>query len=118
MNPLPAVAVAAQAFEARAARATTAGAQAFARLLAVAEEHDSGQARRVARFLAAAFDGEAFALDPFDLRAVDVAIGDDMLACLDTLRWARADLHRLVPRGEPRVRAVLHRWGLGWPVRP
>jgi len=57
-------------------------------------------------------------MNPLPAVAVDVAIGDDMLACLDALRWARADLHRLVPRGEPRVRAVLHRWGLGWPVRP
>lgn len=118
MTPLTVLAAAARTHEARSARATAAAAQAFARLLALAEAHDSGQARRVARFLAAVFDGEVFTLDPFDLRAVDVAIGDDMLACLDALRWGRADLHRLVPCGEARLLAVLQRWGLAWPVRP
>jgi hypothetical protein len=96
----------------RAARATAAGAQAFARLLRLAEELDSGQARRVARFLASTYDGETFNFDLFDLRAVDAAISDDMLRCLDALRWGRADLHALVPDGEARVLAAIERWGL------
>lgn len=95
--------------------ATAAGAQAFARLLKLAEERDSGQIARVARFVAATYNGAAFPLDPFDLRAVDVAIGDDMLCCLDALRWARADLHTLAPDGDARMRAVIERWGLPWP---
>lgn len=98
-----------------ATAATAAGAQAFARLLRLAEELDSGQARRVARFLASTFDGESFAFDLFDLRAVDVALSDDMLRCLDALRWGRADLYTLVPDGEARVRAVIERWGLHRP---
>jgi len=95
-------------------QATQAGAQAFARLLRLAEERDSGQIRRIARFLAALYNGEAFRLDPFELRAVDIAISDDMLCCLDALRWARADLHTLVPHGDARMRAVIERWGLQW----
>ncbi len=95
--------------------ATRQGAQAFARLLALAEQRDSGQIARVARFIAATYNGDAFPFDPFELRAVDTAIGDDMLCCLDALRWGRADLHRLVPDGDARVRAVIERWGLHWP---
>ena len=101
--------------EHRSRQATQAGARAFARLLQLAEERDSGQIHRVARFLAATYNGQAFPLDPFELRAVDIAIGDDMLCCLDALRWARADLYTLVPDGDARMRAVIDRWGLQWP---
>ena len=95
--------------------ATATGAQAFARLLHLAEERDSGQIARIARFLAATYNGQAFPLDVFELRAVDVEISDDMLQCLDALRWGRADLHTLVPDGDRRMQAVIVRWGLRWP---
>lgn len=103
------------ACDARSLQATRAGAQAFARLLKLAEERDSGQIARIARFLAAAYNGQAFQLDLFELRAVDIAISDDMLTCLDALRWGGADLYTLVPDGNARVRAVIDRWGLRWP---
>ena len=103
------------ACDALSLQATQAGAQAFARLLKLAEERDSGQIVRVVRFVAATYDGAAFPLDPFELRAVDIAISDDMLRCLDALRWARADLYTLVSDGDTRVRDVIARWGLGWP---
>ena len=96
-------------------QATQAGAQAFARLLTLAETRDSGQIPRVARFLAATYNGQAFQLDLFELRAVDIAISNDMLCCLDALRWGRADLHTLIPDGDDRVRAVIKRWDLRWP---
>ena len=54
-------------------------------------------------------------LDVFELRAVDVAISDDMLQCLDALRRGCADLHTLVPDGDRRMQAVIARWGLRWP---
>jgi hypothetical protein len=92
---------------------TQQGAQAFARLLKVAEERESGQPRRVAQFVAATYNGRAYPFDLFELRAVDVDISDDMLCCLDALRWGRSDLYRLVPDGEQRVRAAIRRWGLG-----
>ena len=103
--------------DARSRQATQAGAQAFARLLALAEERDSGQIPRVARFVAAVYNGEAFPFDLFELRAVDIAISDDMLCCMDALRWGRADLHSLLPNGDARVRAAIDRWGLRWPRR-
>ena len=102
--------------DARARQATQAAAQAFTRLLQLAEERDSGQIQRIARFLAATYNGQAFPFDLFELRAVDVCIGDDMLCCLDALRWARADLYTLVPNGDARLRAVIKRWDLRWPA--
>ncbi len=103
------------ACDALSLQATQAGAQAFARLLKLAEERDSGQIPRIARFLAATYNGHAFPFDLFELRAVDIAISNDMLCCLDALRWGRADLHTLIPDGDARVRAVIERWGLRWP---
>lgn len=99
--------------DARAHEATSRGAEAFARLLKLAETGDSGQIRRVADFVGATYNGRRYRFDPFELRAVDVSISDDMLSCLDALRWACADLYHLVPNGEPRVRAVIRQWGLG-----
>ena len=48
------------ACDALSIRATQAGAQAFARLLTLAETRDSGQIPRIARFLAATYNGQAF----------------------------------------------------------
>lgn len=112
MNPLPEMLDDLDTFAARSSEATRKGAQAFARLLLLAETRDSGQIPRIARFVAATYNGHAFPLDPFELRAVDVAISDDMLCCLDALRWGRADLHTLIPEGDARVSAVIARWGL------
>jgi hypothetical protein len=75
---------------ARSQKATSQAERAFARLLKIAEQGDSGQTRRVAAFIASTFNGRTFPFDLFELRAVDVGIGDDMLCCLDALRWARA----------------------------
>lgn len=103
-------------FESRSTEATRKGTHAYARLLRLAETRDSGQIPRVARFIAATYNGQAFALDPFELRALDIEISDDMLCSLDALRWGRADLYSLVPDGDRRVRAVIDRWGLVWPA--
>ena len=98
------------------ARATqAAAAHAFERLLTLAEQRDSGQIRHVVRFLASSYNGEAFPFDLFELRAVDIEISDDMLVCLDALRWAKADLFKLVPDGEKRVQRAIEAWGLPWP---
>ena len=102
-------------FEPRSRDATATGALAFARLLALTEQRNSGQIARVVQFIAATYNGQAFAFDLFDPRALDIDISDDVLRCLDALRWARADLYTLVPDGDARVRAVIDRWGLQWP---
>lgn len=99
----------------RACEAQAKAAQALLRLLEVAERQDSGQARRVAAFLASTFDGAVYPFDLFELRSLDVALADDALACIDALRWGRADLHKLVPDGERRIAAVIDSWGLAKP---
>ena len=96
----------------RAAKAQAAGAQAYARLLRQAEDGTSGQAARIARFVAATYNGTAFPLDLFELRAVDVEISDDMLLCLDALRWGKSDLYSLIPNGDERIRAMIKDWKL------
>lgn len=98
-------------------RAQAQAAHALERLLGLAETRDSGQSRTVVRFIASTFNGQAFALDPFDLRTVDVAISEDMLICLDALRWGRADLYKLVSEGAKQILAVCETWGLQWPDR-
>ena len=104
-----------QRMELRKREATAKGGHAFERLLQLAETRDSGQIRRIAFFLAATYNGEAFPFDLFELRAVDEAIGDDMLLCIDALRWGQCDLYRLVPDGDKRVKKVIEKWGLKWP---
>ena len=99
----------------RKSEATAKGGHAYQRLLQLAEAGSSGQANAVARFLASAYNGQDFPYDFYDLRLVDIAISDDMLLCLDALRWGQADLHTLVPDGDRRVRAVIDQWGLKWP---
>ena len=115
MSPHEEIEAALDEYQTRSRAASATGAQAFASLLRLAEERNSGQITRVVGFLAATYNGQAFPLDLFELRAVDVAISDDMLQCLDALRWGRADLYTLVPDGDSRVRAVIQRWGLRWP---
>lgn len=99
----------------RAQKAQASAAQAYERLLSLSETSDSGQARRVAHFIAATFDGQTFPLDLFELRTVDVAISDDMLACIDALRWGKADLYKLIPDGHARVLRLCQTWGIKWP---
>ncbi len=96
----------------RATAVQAQAAHAFARLLEIAENSDTGQARRVSRFIAGTFNGRAYPFDLYDLRGLDVAIGDDMLVCLDALRWAKADLFNLVPNGETRVKGVIKSWDI------
>ena len=86
----------------RKGEATEKGGHAYQRRLQLAETSDSGEVRRVAFFIAAIYNGEAFPFDLFELRAVDEAISDDMLLCIDALRWGQSDLHSLVPDGDRR----------------
>jgi hypothetical protein len=99
----------------RSSEATAKGGQAFLRLLVLAETRNSGQIPRIAKFIASTYNGDAFPFDLFELRALDIEISDDMLLCIDALRWGRADLYSLIPDGDKRVKAVIELWGLQWP---
>ena len=85
---------------------------AFEELLHLAESNDSGQIPRIAKFIAATYNGRVHTFDLFELRCLDVAVSNKMLICLDCLRWGNSDLFRLVPNGDARVRAVIEKWGL------
>ena len=98
-------------WDARARRSTAEGGHAFERLLRIAERTDNGQARAVAMFVAAAVGYCRF--DMYCLQPVDVEISDDMLACLDAVRWGKAPLPNLVADGWERAEAVSRSWGYG-----
>lgn len=90
-------------WEQRAQAAQAKAAQALLRLIELAERSDTGQARRVAGFLASAFNGTRYPFDLLELRMLDVSLSDDALACIDALRWGKADLYKLLPDGERRM---------------
>jgi hypothetical protein len=54
-----------------------------------------------------------------DVQVTQALDGESKNAPATTIRWtcdgSRADLHTLIPEGEPRVRAVIERWCLRWP---
>jgi hypothetical protein len=97
--------------ESRGKTATTKGALALQRLLNLAETRNSGQIHSIAQFIGACWNGRRH-FNFFDLRILDTAISDDMLAVLDALRWAQADIENMVPDGHARVEAVLALWGM------
>lgn len=97
----------------RASAAERKAAVAFERLLSQAESAQSGDGRRAAVFIAGTYNGAAFPFNLFELRSVDVDVSDDMIDCIDAIRWGTSDLHELVRDGEQRVRYVLDRWLLG-----
>lgn len=86
----------------RAAAATPAGGQALERLLRLAESRDIGQIRRVVLLLGAVWNG-ARHFDPYELRALDTEISDDILAVLDALHWAKVSINDLAPSAEARI---------------
>lgn len=65
--------------------------------------------------IASTFDGANFPFDLFELRSVDVEISDDMLVCLDALRWGKADLWKLIPDGHDRILRLCEAWVIEWP---
>lgn len=56
----------------RAIEAQAQAAHAYARLLDIAETSDTGQASRVAKFLAGTFNGQAHPFDLFDLAGIKI----------------------------------------------
>ncbi|MDM0030503.1 DUF7673 family protein [Variovorax saccharolyticus] len=94
----------------RAAAVRRRAGAAMDRLLVLAEQGCGAEIECVAQFLASTYSPDVFAFDPFDLRRVNVATSDDMLLCLDALRWGRAELYELIPYGEMRIQDVMKDW--------
>lgn len=88
--------------------ATERGLAALERLLRLAAERQSTQARNCFEFLRALREQRAFPL-PL-LRGVEREVGDDMLAVLDAYRYARVSLIEQVEGGARRVGKVIDRW--------
>ena len=97
-------------WERQKVQAKAAGAQALSRLIRFAERSDTGQSRTVAGFIAALIEARPY--DMYDLHDVDVAISDDMLICLDAIRWIRYTLVELVPGGRRRCISLCECRGL------
>ena len=100
---------------ARAKRSLTAGGLAYERLLRVAERSLPGGGHDVAIFIAATAGHRPF--DFWYLPRVDVETSDDMLACMDTIRWGTVHLPDLVVDGWARADVICERWGLLTPWR-
>jgi hypothetical protein len=83
---------------------------AFVRLLCLAETRHGPQTLVVAWFVASSSRRGQPPFNLFELRNVDVAVSDDLLCCMDALRWGGLELHDLVHDGERRVRAVIEAW--------
>lgn len=90
--------------------ATANGIQAFERLLDLAETRDSGQIERIAQFLAWVWGVKKEISCDF-LMSLDRAIGDDMLAVLQAIRWNRISVAYLAVNGHKRIPEALHDWG-------
>lgn len=86
-----------------------AGACALERLLCIAERSIAGQASSVAEFIASMQGYVRF--DIFNLRAVDEEISNDMLTCLEVIRWGKVPITDLLAGGAERAEAVSHKWG-------
>jgi hypothetical protein len=86
-------------------RATERGLAAFDRLLRRAEERGMRHTADILAFVAAVRDDRPLALHT--LRGLDQEIGDDMVAVLDAVRYARLNLVEHVDGGPRRVARVL-----------
>jgi len=95
-------------YEKRARAVTALAAHAFSRLL-IRATSDTGQSRRVASFVATVIGRSTF--DIYDLRALDVEISDDVLLCMDAIRWAKVHLPDTVPDGMEKAEAICRDWG-------
>lgn len=97
-------------FEVAGYTATEKACEAFERLLHLAETRDSGQIAQIASFIAATWGTRRF--DLFDLRGLDLVIGNDMLAVMDGIRYGRVAVADMAKDAGGRVQAVLKLWDL------
>lgn len=96
------------AYAARKQDATAKGAHAFNRLLILAEESSSREAGVAASFIADIAGNGAFRF--VDLRGLADPVDDDIIACIDAIRWAKISIFDSVPDGERRALAVVRMW--------
>lgn len=82
---------------------------AFERLLSRAEEPGLRRDDSVLVFILTVSDWQSATLDISMLRRADIPVADDMLVCLEALRWIKGDLCDVVGDGRRRVHALRER---------
>jgi len=100
----------------RAQQAAARGAQSLNRLLLVAEGKEDtinlqvsdSNAAVVASFLSDIAGNFCFQF--VDLRCLEDGLDDDIMNCIDAIRWGRQDLFESVPNGVQRTLAVCRDW--------
>jgi hypothetical protein len=88
--------------------------RALDRIVTAIETHDSGQTRRLVRFLAGLYDGRTFPFELDELRGLDDELA---AACLDYLnydRLGRREVHAHLSGGDRQLHAWIKRCGF-WP---
>lgn len=86
------------------------GEAALRRLLPVAQS-DTGQSRRVARFLLALYNGPRFPFDLSDLRGLDYAIHADCIALLLADHVPEGEIHCYIDGGREVFEGLAASWG-------
>ena len=87
------------------------GEEALRRLFEVAHG-DSGQCRRVARFLLGCYNGSRFPFDLADLRGLDGELFDDCMAVLKMDWYLDKEVHCYFPNGGEQFERLAEQWGL------
>jgi len=86
------------------------GLAALRRLLPIAQS-DTGQSRRIARFLLGLYNGTRFKFDLTDFRGLDYALHDDCLAVLRMDHVPAMEVHKYFERGGAIFEQLAFDWG-------
>ena len=88
------------------------GEAALRRLLPIAHR-DTGQSRRIARFLLGLYNGERFPFDLTDLRGLDFELFDDCMSVLRMDYQPEQEVHRYFDGGSEIFEKLAVDWGMG-----
>lgn len=86
------------------------GEAALLRLLPVAQS-DTGQSKRIARFLLSLYNGRRFPFDLTDLRGIDYELHDDCLAVLRMDHVLAQEVHHYFENGGEVFERLAQDWG-------
>ncbi len=101
------------AYQERLPEIRAAGVAAAQRLLNVAQS-DTGQSRRVARFLLGLYNGTRFPFDLTDLRGIDFALHRDCMSVLAMDFTPEVEIHRHFENGGALFERLAADWGWGF----
>jgi hypothetical protein len=90
------------------------GEAALLRLLPVAQS-DTGQSKRIARFVLGLYNGRRFPFDLSDLRGIDYELHDDCLAVLRMDHVLEQEVHLYFENGREIFERLAQDWSLATP---